>query len=54
MRQLIPTLVGSLFFIHTGGFYIYVGVFDSSRLNHFKMRFSVSHSSLWPVGFHAL
>lgn len=32
MRQLIPTLVGLLFFIHYKGLYIYIGMFDISRL----------------------
>lgn len=31
MRHLISTLVG-FFFIHIEGFYIYIGVFDISRL----------------------
>lgn len=52
MRQLITTLVGFLFFVRIEGFYIYTGVFDTSRLA--KSRFSVLHSFLWPVGFHGL
>jgi len=44
MRQLIPTLVELLFFIHSEGLYIYIGVFDINRL--VKAYISVYHTAL--------
>lgn len=55
MRQLILKSCGFLFFIHIEGFCIYIGVLDISRLvKSLQEGVSVSHSFLWPAGFHAL